>query len=432
MAAWSAVATTAQAGNGEISAGDYPTIQAAIDANPGRVVAVPPGDHAIGKTIRIDKPGGGLAGSGRIVMSDPGAAIVEIEHARGVRLSGLTLTRAEGAMETGREGVLISDGRDITLDGLRVEDNRTRSGAIRVEGSHRVRISRCEVRNYMSIAVDDRTRDAANQGYAFRCIDGTGIVVDRSHGTLIEGCTIIEERLIPTPELKAEHRLGTFTAKNPTKGALVAQATWDAGYVNNWHQGSALIVTGPTESADTRILGNHIENAAQGIDLHSDRVVVSNNIVTNSFIGMKAMHGSRHVLITGNQFSRNDLWAIGLMPGVASAPGNVDGGSIIANNIISGFGAGHSAWIWKDADRCPIRFDHGQEPADPPLRDVIVTGNIVDDGRRDRAEGEPDRPRYRLAVRVEAGSGHSPEGLHFSDNLFHPGTEGISNVELKP
>jgi hypothetical protein len=50
----------------------------------------------------------------------------------------------------------------------------------------------------------------------------------------------------------------------------------------------------------TRLLGNHIENAVQGIDLHCDHVIVSNNIVTNAFIGMKAMHGSRNVLISGN------------------------------------------------------------------------------------------------------------------------------------
>jgi len=36
-----------------------------------------------------------------------------------------------------------------------------------------------------------------------------------------------------------------------------------------------------------------------------------------------------------------------------------------------------------------------------------------------------------LAVRVEGGP-TAPVGLHFSNNIFHPGTEGVSNVELKP
>ncbi len=67
------------------------------------------------------------------------------------------------------------------------------------------------------------TANAELLGYAFRCIDGTGIVVDRSQGTLIQGTTIVEEHLRPTPELKAEHRLGTFTKKNAKRGQLISQ-----------------------------------------------------------------------------------------------------------------------------------------------------------------------------------------------------------------
>ena len=64
-----------------------------------------------------------------------------------------------------------------------------------------------------------------------------------------------------------------------------------------------------------------------------EAITVSGNIVINAFIGMKAMHGSRNVLITGNQFTRNSLWAIGLMPGAAANAENFDGGSIISNNL---------------------------------------------------------------------------------------------------
>ena len=130
----------------------------------------------------------------------------------------------------------------------------------------------------------------------------------------------------------------------------ISQQTWDEGRVSNWHQGSGIVVTAPEVTEFTQLLGNYIENAAQGIDIHADHVIISQNIVNNAFIGMKAMHGSRNVIITGNQFTRNDLWAIGLMPGAASHPAqagkpetdNSDGGSIIANNIISDFGHGHA------------------------------------------------------------------------------------------
>src|SRR5882672_1689192 len=66
----------------EISTSDYSSIQAAVDANPGRVVIVPAGDHSIDATIRISGVGTSLIGSGRIVMSNPAKHILEIEHAQ--------------------------------------------------------------------------------------------------------------------------------------------------------------------------------------------------------------------------------------------------------------------------------------------------------------------------------------------------------------
>jgi hypothetical protein len=224
-----------------------------------------------------------------------------------------------------------------------------------------------------------------------------------------------------------------------------------------------------------------MNKSGQGIDLHCDHVIVANNIVSNSFMGMKAMHGSRNVLtrishtasaatccgppplrsgpnfpwtvcshtarreirsapcghgsslrlatkryeksglITGNQFSRNSLWAIGLMPGAAASPENPDGGSVIANNIISDFGHGDAHWIW-GSERSPFKFDTGQEDDDPPLSDVVIQGNVV------QSTGES---RYRYAV-IIAGGPKTPRGMHFSNNLFHPGRDGVSNTELQP
>nr|WP_237729315.1 right-handed parallel beta-helix repeat-containing protein [Schlesneria paludicola] len=430
----------------DASSRDYPSIQAAIDANPGREIDVPAGDHVIDATLRISGVRTSLVGRGRIVMSNPARHILEIEHASGIRIEGLTLTRTEGKMDTESPGILISDVRGVTLERVNVIDNRTRSSSIQLQDVHDARILNCEVRNYMTIAVDDRTQNAKLLGYAFRCIDGTGIALNRCRGALIQGNTIVENHLRPTPELKKEHQLGSFVKKNPTKGLLISQEVWDAEYVNNWHQGSALIVTGPTVSERTRIIGNLIENAAQGIDLHSDHVIVSGNIVHNCFIGMKAMHGSRNVLITGNQFSRSVLWAIGLMSGSgaepatpatnerAAVPANVDGGSLIANNIISQFGYGDSYWMWTDASRAVFRFDRGQEPNDPPLRDVLVTGNVVSNPDPDElpesAGGSDESPRYHYAVRIEQGGDNAPRGLHFATNLFPAGSKGISNIEL--
>lgn len=428
-----------------ISAGQYRSIQEALNANPGRMVYVPAGDYVITEKIRIRGDNSGLFGPGRIIQTNPNAQIIEIEGALGVQLCDLTLTRAEGKMETKHEAVVAMKCRDLLLENLRVFDNRTRSAAIAVRECTGSQIRGCLVRNYMRITVDDRT-GSADWGYAFKCIDGTGIEVRYSKGTLIQGNRVIEQNLLPTPENQKKFDLGRFVKKNAQKGAITNQKTWDEEYTSAWHQGSAIIVTAPEVSDYTQILGNTIENAAQGIDLHSDHVIVSQNIINNSHIGMKAMHGSRHVLILGNQFSKNDLWSIGLMPGAAShaaAPArdgkpavapNVDGGSIIANNIISDFGYGHSHWIWGE-NAAPFRFNRGQKPDNPPLSDVIIQGNIVYDTGRDQVivDGQPkvEPPRYNYAVIIEGGS-NGPKGLHFFNNILHPGTKGISNVELKP
>jgi hypothetical protein len=231
--------------------------------------------------------------------------------------------------------------------------------------------------------------------------------------------------------MKEKHRLGVWTKKNPTKGTFISQTNWDAGYTDNWQQGSSIIVTAPEASDLTRILGNHIENAAQGIDLHADHVIVAHNIVSNSFMGLKAMHGSRNVLITGNQFVKNCLWAIGLMPGAAAHPGqpdkpetaNADGGSVISANIISDFGHGDAHWIWGD-QRSPFKFDTGQQPDDPPLTDVVIQGNLL------HCIGTP-RYQYAVIIAGQPGGPKTPRGLRFSGNSFAPGSGGASNHPLR-
>jgi hypothetical protein len=429
------------------SAADYPSIQAALDANPGQVVAVPPGDYALGEAIAIRHSGSGLCGPGRLIQSNAHAALIVVRGAQDVRLCDLTLTRPPERAESSASAITAVDCDGLSLENLRVLDNRSAAAGIRLQRCRHCEVVRCLLRNYMTVSVDDRTA-SPHYGYAFHCIDGTAIAVSSCKDVLLQGNRILEKSLRPTRQTKDRHQLGRFSRRAPTKGSLISQETWEAGYVNNWHQGSAILVTGPEETAYVRLLDNHIENAAQGIDVHADHVTVSGNFVINSFIGIKAMHGSRHVLIANNQFIRNDLWSIGLMPGAAShgpVPGNgesprrapnVDGGSLIANNIISEFGYGDSHWIWDPEQHtcAPILLDRGQEADDPPLRDVVVTGNVVYDfGRRDAAaDGGPKRepPRYRFAVYVNPDAS-GPQGLLFGNNLLHAGTEGVSNVELE-
>jgi hypothetical protein len=405
---------------GVLSAVSYPSIQAALDANPGRMIYLPSGDYLITRKIVLNKDRTGLFGPGRIIQQTADEPVIEIENASSIVVRDLTLMRAEGKMETSSEGIRATRCDDLVIENVSVIDNRTCAAAIAVRACRGVRISRCLVRNYMRLSVEDRTADA-NWGYAFNCTDGSGILVGDTPGALIEGNHVIEENLRPTPELKAQHKLGDWVKKNPDKGRLMSQSAWDAAYSNNWQQGSGIVVTSPEVSDLVRIFGNHVENAAQGIDVHCDHVIVSQNVVVNAFMGMKAMHGSRNVLITANQFVKNSLWAIGLMPGVASHTANTDGGSIIANNIISDFGHGDAHWIW-GSDNAPLRFDRGQEPDDPPLTDVIVQGNLLHNS---------GPPRYRYAVVVE-GEPNAPRGLHFAGNVFPAGSGGVLNIEQQP
>jgi hypothetical protein len=412
--------------SGEISAAAYPTIQEALAANPGRMVFVPPGDHVITEKIRVRGERSGLYGPGRIIQKTPGQPVIEIENAVDAEIRDLTLTRPEGGSENAKEGIIAQKCRNLVIDNVRVHENRSKSGTIMVTDSQGTRISRCQVRNYMCVCVDDRTQGDVS-GYAFNCTDGTGIMIRYCTGTLIEGCQVVEETFRPTPEIKERHKLGSFVKKNPQKGPHLSQQAWDAGYTDNWRQGSAIQVTAPETSDFTRLVNNHLENAAQGIDLHCDHAIVSGNIVNHAHIGMKAMHGSRNVLITGNQFIRNDLWAIGLMPGAAAhpaiggKPANADGGSVITGNIISDFGHGEAHWMW-GMERSPFKFDAGQDADDPPLTDVLIQGNLIHN---------PGPVRYKYAVIIASEPSH-PRNLHFSGNLFPPGTAGVSNKELTP
>lgn len=440
------VTTGTDAGSAQASS-TY-SIQAALDVAKGQTLRLPPGTHVLSEPIVVSHSGAGLCGPARLVLSDPNVSFVEMHHMHGVSLKDLTLVRLEGAQDALAPAVLAQDCQFLRLEGVTVLDTRCPAAAIRIEQCRHVDVLHCQVRNYMTLTVDDRTR-SPHYGYAFNCIDGTGILLSACRDVLVQGNRIIEENLRPTPEVKRQHRLGEFVKRAAQKGSIISQATWDAGYVNNWHQGSALVITGPTSSAHIRLIGNHVENAAQGIDIHADYVTVNANTVVNAFMGMKAMHGSKHVIMSNNQFIRNDLWSIGLMPGTAShaaAPAtgerdsqaaNTDGGSIIANNIITDFGYGDSHWIW-DPQRytcAPILLDRGQEPDDPPLSDVVISGNVVyntgQDGIIKEGRAIVEAPRYRYAVYVSDGA-KAPRGLQFSNNLFHPGTLGISNAMLKP
>ena len=69
-------------------------IQAALDANRGRAVYLPAGDHRINEKLYLSGDQSGLFGPGRIIQTNVDRVILEIEHASQVQLRDITLTRA--------------------------------------------------------------------------------------------------------------------------------------------------------------------------------------------------------------------------------------------------------------------------------------------------------------------------------------------------
>lgn len=428
----------------------YPTPQAAIDANPGKAILLD-GEYSLDKRLRISASGTVLYGHGVLVQNNPIEPVLEIEHAEDVRVEGITLrrTRLEASDEnlgrTKAAGLFINDARRIAISGIRVHDCAARDAAIEVRGAADVTVRDCEVLNYQCLAVDDRTASPL-YGYAFRCIDGTGILVKDSTSVSLLDNRVTEDLWLATKENKERFRLGALCdGVQPNKPGTLGEGAVRAGYVNNWHQGSAIVVTGPETTRNVIVRGNQIRNAAQGIDLHTDETIVSENIVDHGMMGIKVTHGARNLIVKGNLLSHIDLWGILLNPGAAShaadekrGPNN-DGGTIIANNTITQFGLGHEYWNWGGASAeangsYAIALYDGQLPENPPQRDVLIVGNIVENSGQFLTTPKP--ARYKYAVYVGSWSGplekslNAPQGIIFSDNILAQGRAGVSNIDL--
>ena len=446
LAACPALAARAQ------SVTEYPSIQAAINTNPHVMLFVPPGIHRIEGALHLTTEGSGLYGPGTIEQTAPGSTIITVENTALVRIEGITLTRSTAGEPARGAGLFIHNSKLVEVSGVRVVDHHARDAAIEVRNSSQVTIRDSLVRNYKCIAIDDRT-DSPLYGYAFRAIDGMGILVNGSSGTVIESNRIIEDRLLPTREAMAQYKLGEVTIRPDEKGKLMPQEAWDNNHVTNWHQGSAIVVTNPRDTHHTIIRGNYLQNCAQGIDIHSDHVVCTDNIVDHGMMGVKMTHGSRNIIVANNLLTHIDLWGILVNPGAASQhavaateeqaakAGNHDSGITITNNQITDYGYGHEYWNWggkyDDAGGSrAISLMGKQLEENPNLSDILIQGNIVYNSGRDgvMVDGElvQEGPRYRYALYVEYAPDdkHFPMNVRVANNIFHPGRDGVSNVAL--
>lgn len=429
-----------------VSANEYPSIQEAIDAHPGVMIQIPPGRHVIQQTIRLTTNGSGLYGYGTIVQENPDQPLLLIDGASEIRIEGITLTRQVSDQRITADGILCRNARNVTITGVQVLDNRSQAAAVRFDESEDCALQDSSIINYKTIGIDDRTANPL-LGYAFHCIDGSGIVVTHSRRIAILDNQVMERALVPSREIFEKHGLGKLTdGAHPTKLGDLGRRAVDGDHVNNWHQGSAIVATSPTETSHLLIRGNRLLNAAQGIDLHCDDSIISDNVIDHCMIGLKATHGSRNLILKGNLITHVDLWGIVVNPGASSSAGetvkenvpakepNVDAGIVIASNIITHYGDGDEYWNWggKHEDRgssYAIAFMERQLPSNPLLQDILVEGNIVYDTSRDMPGATSGSAKYRYAVLIEKNSA-VPGGIQFWGNIFHPGKTGISNIPL--
>lgn len=429
----------------DIQSTDFPSLQAAIDANPGCMIYVPNGDHLLTDTVLIKTAGTGLCGPGRLIMTDASKDIINVHDASDVTIRDIKLFRERGKHDGGRNGIFATACDGLTIDGVSVINNCGENAGLKIEHCTRLSVRNCLVRDYKSMTIDDRTRDS---GYAFKCVDGNGMKFFDCRGAQITNNRIIETVFRATKENRDKYELGKVTTIAEKPGRPIAESIKQSGYTVNWHQGSALFFG--EQGQYSVISGNYIENAAQGFDIHADYVTVANNVVNGAVVGAKAMHGSKHVIISNNQFSRVDVYGILLAPGRAShgaveakddqpAKGpNVDAGTLVIGNIISDYGFGDQYWSSGSspgASLYAISLEVGQEPDDPPLQDIIIADNMVYNTGRDKVvvDGRPQvvPPRYEYALVLQIPEA-SRQTVKIHGNIFHAGSKGVSNVELPP
>lgn len=429
----------------DIQSSDYPSLQAAIDANPGCMIYVPNGDHLLTETVMIKTTGTGLCGPGRLVMTDASKDIINVLDADDVTISGLKLFRPRGKHDGGRNGIFAAWCESLTIDGVSVVNNCGENAGIKIEHCARLVVRNCLVRDYKALAIDDRTQSA---GYAFQCVDGNGMKFMDCSGAQITNNRIIETTFRATKENRDKYELGKVTAIVENSDRPVPETIKQNRFTINWHQGSAIFFG--EQGHYSVISGNYIENAGQAFDIHSDYVTVTGNVVNGALVGAKAMHGSKHVIISNNQFSRIDLYGVLVMPGAAAHPAvessgeqpaqgpNVDSGTVVMGNIISDYGFGDQYWSTGStpgASLYAISIERGQEADDPPLRDLIIADNVVYDTGRDKVlvDGQPQvvSPRYEFALMVQYDD-NDRQTFKIHGNIFHPGSVGVANFELPP
>jgi hypothetical protein len=426
-----------------------PSLQEQLDASPGTPLHLPAGEYRLTEPLVFKTSGSGLFGEGTIIQTNDDADIIQVVGADHVRLEGITLLRENPRFEKSARAIWAEGSSFLTVRNVTVRGNRASPTTVLLNECHYSTVEGCTIIDYKTVTIDDRMKDDLYR-YAFRAIDGHGIIVRHSSGTRLIRNRIIETSLRPTEAVMREHDLGRIVDRAPELGPLASYGVKE-GFAFIWHQGAGIGVQGPSRTALTLIEGNYIENAAQALDVHSDFMIVTNNHITTCYTGIKVFHGSRGVIISNNIIHRPAKYGIMLRPGSGSwsptAPQidalargeNVQRGLIIANNLITDMGYDDEHWrLWNDdpTETSPvgIKVGTGPLPSNPRFRDLILQGNLIHDHGQDGIliDGtivQPP-PRYKWAIWFDEE--WPVENVRMSGNIFHAGEKGVSNLPIAP
>jgi polygalacturonase len=127
----------------DVQSTDYPSLQAAIDANPGCTIYVPNGDHLLTETVMIKTSGTGLYGPGRLVMTDASKDIINVRDASDVTIRDIKLFRERGKHDGGRNGIFAASCDGLTIDGVSVFNNCGENAGLKIEHCKRLTVRLC-------------------------------------------------------------------------------------------------------------------------------------------------------------------------------------------------------------------------------------------------------------------------------------------------
>ena len=448
LSAWATLGASVPAATNPAVTG-YPSIQAALDANPGRPLHLPWGEYRVDQPIVIRTAGGGLYGEGTVIQTNDDADIIQVTGAGNVRIEGITLLREKPKFFKSARAVWADRSPYFTLRNVTIRGNRASPAAVLVTECDYATLEGCTILDYKTVTIDDRM-DNDLYRYAFRAIDGHGIKVRQCTGIRIIRNRIIESELRPTEATMKLHDLGKIVSRAAELGPLASFGVRD-GVSFIWHQGAGVGISDPSRTALTLVDGNYIENAAQAFDVHSDFMVVTNNQISNCYTGIKVFHGSRGVVLSNNIIHRPGKYGIMLRPGSnsfeasAATDGqpareeNVQRGLVIANNIITDIGYDDEHWrLWNDdpTETSPVGIKVGTGPQgyNPRFGDLIIQGNLIYDHGRDKilVNGVPavQPPRYKWAIWFDEE--WRVENARLTGNIFHAGEKGVSNLPIQP